>query len=103
LKSRWGFDIWSVESACGSMQRAFGRRAVEGPGFFLPEGRVSRVIRLGVWSRANDRWFRGSGTGGKSGLHRAGCWVTPSLGDEEDSATESKPPRLVRGKGETVR
>jgi len=31
-------------------------------------------------------------TGGKSGLRRAGCWVTPSLGDEEESATESKPP-----------
>jgi len=36
--------------------------------------------------------------GGKSGLHRAGCWVTPSLGDEEESATESKPPpALARG------
>jgi len=25
---------------------------------------------------------------GKSELHRAGCWVTPSGGDSKDSATE---------------
>ena len=49
-------------------------------------------------SRADDRWSRFSVAGGKSGLHRAGCWVTPSLGDEEESATESKPPpALARG------
>ncbi len=30
--------------------------------------------------------------GGKSGLHRTGCWITSSLGDEKESATESKPP-----------
>ncbi len=34
------------------------------------------------------------GAGGKSGLRRAGCWVTPSLGDEQESATESRPPRI---------
>ncbi len=44
--------------------------------------------------------------GGKSELHRAGCWLTPSLGDEKESATENIPPRLWfllrRGKGEMV-
>ena len=25
---------------------------------------------------------------GKSGLHRTGCWVTPSEGDFKESATE---------------
>jgi len=30
--------------------------------------------------------------GGKSGLHRTECWVTPSPGDGEESATESRPP-----------
>ena len=30
---------------------------------------------------------------GKSGLHRARCWVTPSLGNEKESATENIPPR----------
>jgi len=30
--------------------------------------------------------------GGKSGLHRTGCWVTPSPGDGQESATERKPP-----------
>ncbi len=31
--------------------------------------------------------------GGKSGLRRAGRWVTPSRGDPKESATEIKPPR----------
>ncbi len=31
-------------------------------------------------------------SGGKSGLHRAGCRVTPGEGDFEESATESKLP-----------
>ena len=38
---------------------------------------------------------------GKSELHRAGCWVTPSEGNLKESATEKN--RLVRGKGATVR
>ncbi len=46
-------------------------------------------------------------TGGKSELHRAGCWLTASGGDPKDSATENKPPLVSlaepRGKGETVR
>src|SRR4029450_10338811 len=31
--------------------------------------------------------------GGKSGLRRAGCWLTARGGDPTDRATESKPPR----------
>lgn len=30
--------------------------------------------------------------GGKSGLRRAGCWITSSGGDPKESATENKPP-----------
>ncbi len=51
--------------------------------------------------------------GGKSGLHRAGCWITSSGGDPKESATENRPPglrgerraarRKFPGKGETVR
>jgi hypothetical protein len=41
--------------------------------------------------------------GGKSGLHRAGCWVTPRGGDPTESATETRPPWYVHGKGERVR
>jgi methylglyoxal synthase len=42
--------------------------------------------------------------GGKSGLRRAGCWLTARGGDPTDSATESRPPRApAHGKGETVR
>src|SRR5207302_8523666 len=33
-----------------------------------------------------------SRAGGKSGLHRAGCWLTASRGDSRDSATENRPP-----------
>jgi len=39
---------------------------------------------------------------GTSGLHRAWCWVTPSRGDPQDSATESRPPMArapARGTG----
>ncbi len=32
---------------------------------------------------------------GKSGLHRTGCWVTPSPGDGKESATERRPPPPV--------
>ena len=50
-----------------------------------------------VWSSDHVR--------GKSGLHRAGCWVTPRRRKPTESATENRPPTLVlepAGKGETV-
>ena len=40
--------------------------------------------------------------GGKSGLLRAGCQVTPGRREPTESATENIPPRS-RGKGEMVR
>jgi hypothetical protein len=43
------------------------------------------------------------GSGGKSEHRRAGCSITWSRGDAKASATESRPPRHWRGKGETVR
>ena len=46
--------------------------------------------------RSDFRW------GGKSELHRAGCWLTARRGNPTESATENTPPRL-RGKGEPVR
>jgi hypothetical protein len=45
---------------------------------------------------------------GKSGLHRAAWWVTPTRGNPRDSATENRPPAAPAGngrsagKGETV-
>jgi len=36
---------------------------------------------------------------GKSGLHRAGWWVTPTRGDPRESATESRPPRRAGTRG----
>jgi len=46
--------------------------------------------------------------GGKSELHTAGCWVTPSGGDPKESATEKTPPvrrspERLWGKGEKAR
>jgi len=46
--------------------------------------------------------------GGKSGLHRAGRWVTPSRGDPKESATENNRQaatisgEALSGKGEKV-
>jgi hypothetical protein len=53
--------------------------------------------------------LREVGTGGKSGLRRAGCWVTPREGDLTESATENTPPTSYYqpkgyvGKGEMAR
>ena len=45
-----------------------------------------------------------AGDGGKSGLHRAGCQVTPGRREPTESATENTPPKPKRaGKGEMVR
>ena len=63
-----------------------------------------RLIRFSLES---DRWSRRAPSGGrrgKSGLRRAGCWLTASRGDSKDSATENRPPAPQgAGKGETVR
>ncbi len=42
-------------------------------------------------------------TGGKSGLRRARWFVTQTRGNPRESATENRPPRKLRGKGEKVR
>ncbi len=64
---------------------------------------VETVSRPG--GRGPDRARTGPGRG-RSGLRRAGCWLTASRGDPQDSATENRPPMagMARtGKGETVR
>ena len=48
---------------------------------------VSTVSRPG--GRGRDRFGPGRG---RSGLHRAGCWLTASRGDPQESATENRPP-----------
>lgn len=42
---------------------------------------------------------------GKSGQHRAGCWLTARRREPMESATENTPPMVVidTGKGEKVR
>jgi len=47
--------------------------------------------------------LRYEGARGKSEHCRAGCFVTRSPGDRQESATENIPPRFDRGKGEKVR
>src|SRR5438105_6546221 len=83
-------------------QRAISRRAhpthaFEHPRVDLPAGRGGRVTAGEVNS-----------VGGKSGLQRAGRWVTPSRGDPKESATENYRPaaaisgETLSGKGEKV-
>ena len=57
------------------------------------------------WRRMSRPGGRGGVTRrGRSGLHRARWWATPTRGDPRDSATENRPPPPPRrgGKGETV-
>src|SRR2546428_79510 len=46
---------------------------------------------------------RGNAAGGKSGLHRAGCWVTPRGGNPTDQCHRKETAAREGGKGETVR
>ena len=55
----------------------------------------SRVNEAGVYTKPTLRkqiFERIKAGGGKSGLHRAGCQVTPGRREPTTSATESKPP-----------
>lgn len=55
-------------------------------------------------SRLNSRCFIARWNGGKSGLHWAGCQVTPGRREPTESAAENIPPVLIgAGKGEKVR
>ncbi len=79
---------------------------------------VAAVVRVPVGTGRLGRWpatllLRTGRPGdrveetprGRSGLRRAGWWVTPTRGDPRDSATENRPPPPSRdggGKGETV-
>jgi hypothetical protein len=95
-----------------------------GAGMPIPSGRFrgSPLNILANHAPVADNHRVGSGTGvrraarsgGKSGLRRTRWWVTPTVREDRESATESKPPNTVRvpglaplsescGKGETVR
>ena len=70
---------------------------------------ANRATAAGTCRRFVDR----SSSRGKSGLHRTQWWVTPTVREDRESATENIPPRrrssavrlgkLRRGKGEMVR
>lgn len=75
------------------------------PGFagsIVPDARDVPTVRApGLRTAAG-----GSTAGGKSGLPRARWWVTPTVREDRESATENKPPdgQLAGdGKGETAR
>ena len=71
----------------------------------LTPRRFTGKIALGV-GQAIVRLDRKVQTGGKSGLHRAECQVTPGGREPTESATENKPPMASQdavGKGEMVR
>jgi hypothetical protein len=59
------------------------------------------VVWLGSRGRFGRRSLVASATRGKSELQRAGCWLTASQGDLQESATENIPPfsRGLRASG----
>lgn len=77
----------------------------------------AQAIKSKIWyyaprSEPDDRCcgdLRDWSRGGKSGLHRARCQVTPGRREPTESAAESRPPSLwfraieIGGKGERVR
>ena len=74
-----------------------------------PRARVGRACRDRHLGPLDCSWMsrpgdRGEETRrGRSGLHRARWWVTPTRGDPRESATEKRPPPCSHGgKGETV-
>src|SRR4029077_12134877 len=77
-----------------------GRRRFVAPPFGWLNARwpAERGIVLALLARAGQVVAAGpSGARrGKSGLRRAGCWLTASRGDSKDSATENRPPGVAR-------
>ena len=49
--------------------------------------------------RGRERRFGTAAGRGRSGLRRAGCWLTASRGDPQESATENKPPMAPSRRG----
>ncbi len=97
-----------IASALGMLGGWLGARAVARGEERGSDGPLDAVAWAPVASRPGGRVpGRKAPVRGTSGLHRARCWVTPSRGDPQDSATESRPPmapvRRCTGKGETVR
>ena len=71
----------------------------------LVEGAKRRPARYTL-PCAREGWTvagRGNAAGGKSGLHRAGCWVTPRGGNPTDQCHRKQTAVREGGKGETVR
>ena len=101
--------VASTEIGPGSVPGCAPRRALLSCSGPVCGAHISRRCRLYCprfslelvgWVAAGPKGFRR----GKSGLQRAGCWLTASRGDSKESATENKPPSVsAGGKGETVR
>ena len=75
----------ATASALSAPRGGRSRRAARGPAAILD---LRFSLEPDRWSR---RWPSG-GRRGKSGLRRAGCWLTASRGDSKESATENRPP-----------
>ena len=98
-----GGDVAQLGPVRGILQSR--RTICERPVLFAQQ--VSSVVRLLVEGAvgAGDRLHTNAGgpgerrllqdgaAGGKSELHRAGCWLTASRREPKDSATENRPPR----------
>src|SRR5262245_6971202 len=95
----WAAYTWGPARRCGAGMVAILRRR-------RPEWRPGAAA-MGRYTQGRareDRTVAGRGNtaGGKSGLRRAGCWLTARGGDPTESATETYR-RREAGKGETVR
>ena len=53
-------------------------------------------IKISMLKQMDGRSFWNIRTGGKSELHRTGCWVIPSPGNGQESATENRPPKETK-------
>ena len=92
---------WPRQSRCGRGSMVTGCRWGSGSSWCLsnPTRRagssVSRSLRRRLARTADEPAGRpraGKPVRGKSGLHRARWWATPTRGDPRDSATENRPP-----------
>ena len=95
-KAAFGIRLWIMahETVLGTnCQSALSIAVRHFPAFFAVDRNFFRCYFRFILSWKRNRWRIGS-AGGKSGLRRAGCWLTARGGDSMESATENIPPMV---------